>query len=47
MAHEGEEEDHDEGYDESKVIEIDGVKYTEVVSERKKTKMKVVRRRRR
>ena len=33
MAHEGEEEDSDEGYDESKVIEIDGVKYAPVVSE--------------
>jgi len=32
MAHEGE-EDEDEGYDESKVIEIDGVKYAPVVSE--------------
>ena len=33
MAHEGEHEDEDEGYDESKVIEIDGVKYAPVVSE--------------
>ena len=33
IAHEGEHEDEDEGYDESKVIEIDGVKYAPVVSE--------------
>ena len=32
-ADEGEEEDSDEGYDESNVIEIDGVKYAPVVSE--------------
>ena len=33
MHGEGEEEDSDEGYDESNVIEIDGVKYAPVVSE--------------